>query len=179
MGGGFVGPGGTGLHTRKYSLEAVPRMKNRLSFNDVWSSADGIEWHRHVEHAPWSPRHYCDVAVWDDKLWMVGGSYGVAQSPEEVYTEGNRNDCWYSADGTTWTELPNSPWLERHCTSLFVHRDSLWLAAGNAMLWPEDQIQKLRDAKEWDDFCPMGEWAPGDVWRLTKRAIGAPGPARL
>ena len=45
---------------------------------------------------------------------------------------------------------------------------ALWLAAGNAMLWPEEQLEKLRAAKHWDDFCPLGVWAPGDVWRLSK-----------
>ena len=38
------------------------------------------------------------------------------------------------------------------------------------MLWPEEQLEKLRSAANWDDFCPLGEWAPGDVWRLSKEA---------
>jgi hypothetical protein len=69
--GGYVGPEGVVLSSLKYDLAEQPRLKDRLYYNDVWSSADGSNWVRHIEHAPWCPRSYHDVAVFDNKLWVL------------------------------------------------------------------------------------------------------------
>lgn len=102
----------------------TPTTPARQFFNDVWSSEDGIHWTRHTERAPWHPRQYHDVAAWDNKLWVMEGYHSQG---------GNRNDVWYSADGAHWTELPNTPWKPRHAASLVVHKDALWMIAGNNM----------------------------------------------
>ncbi|MBM4003288.1 MAG: hypothetical protein FJ295_08375 [Planctomycetes bacterium] len=96
----------------------------RLFYNDVWSSADGRVWKQHTEHAPWHPRQYHDVAVFDDRLWVLEGYHKDG---------GNRKDVWYSADGEHWTELAGTPWATRHASSIFVHDGSLWVVAGNNM----------------------------------------------
>ena len=108
----------------------TPDRPDRIYYNDVWSSADGIDWHCHVETAPWAPRDYHEVAVFDDKLWLLEGFDG----------KGNRNDVWYSSDGESWTELPDVPWAPRHAASVCVHRNALWVIAGNNM---ESDVWKL------------------------------------
>ena len=100
----------------------TPQVPNRTFYNDIWSSADGINWERHLEHAPWTARQYHDVAVFDDKMWVLEG-----------WNRENRNDVWYSPDGTKWHELPNTPWLPRHAASVFVYENALWMIAGNNM----------------------------------------------
>ena len=102
----------------------TPTTTHRNFYNDVWSSADGVHWTEHTPHAPWHPRQYHDVAVWDNKLWVMEG-YHVQG--------GNRNDVWYSADGQDWIELSGTPWKPRHAASLVVHQDALWMIAGNNM----------------------------------------------
>ena len=102
----------------------TPRIPERKFFNDVWSSADGATWTRHVEHAPWEPRQYHDVAVFDGRLWVMEG-YNVKG--------GNRKDVWHSADGVHWTEVPNTPWKPRHAASVFIYDNGLWMVAGNNM----------------------------------------------
>lgn len=94
----------------------------RRFYNDVWSSDDGIHWERHIEHAPWSPRQYHEVAVFDGKIWVLEG-----------WNQSNRNDVWYSEDGIHWHELPDTPWPPRHAASVFVHDHALWMVAGNNM----------------------------------------------
>jgi hypothetical protein len=103
-----------------YDTPTTPR---RRFLNDVWSSADGVHWQRHLEHAPWEPRQYHDVAVWDDRMWVMEG-----------WNQSNRCDVWHSPDGVNWTELPNTPWAPRHAASVFVYDDALWMVAGNNML---------------------------------------------
>lgn len=100
----------------------TPRF-SRNYYSDVWSSADGVRWQRHVELAPWAPRQYHDVAVFDDRLWVMEGYDG----------HGNRNDVWYSKDGVNWYELSDTPWAPRHAASVFVYDGALWMVAGNNM----------------------------------------------
>ncbi len=102
----------------------TPKFRKRKFFNDVWSSADGTKWERHTEAAPWKPRQYHDVAVFDSRLWVLEGYNRDG---------GNRKDVWHSADGVNWTELPGTPWSPRHAASVFVHDDALWMVAGNNM----------------------------------------------
>lgn len=100
----------------------TPQQPQRKFFNDVWSSADGVNWQCHTAAAPWHPRQYHEVAVFDGNLWVLEG-----------WNKGNRNDVWYSADGVTWHELPGTPWPPRHAASVFVHDGALWMVAGNNM----------------------------------------------
>ncbi len=113
----------------------TPATPSRNFFNDVWSSADGVTWKRHTEAAPWHPRQYHDVAVWDGRLWVMEGYHKDG---------GNRKDVWHSADGVTWTEVPDTPWKPRHAASAFVHGGHLWMVAGNNM---ESDVWKLERVK--------------------------------
>ncbi len=132
---GMIG-GSAVLHGRIWILGGgtydTPTTPTRKFFNDVWSSADGVTWECHTEAAPWHPRQYHDVAVWDDRLWVTEGYHAQG---------GNRKDVWYSADGRQWHELPDTPWKPRHAASLFVHQDALWMVAGNNM---ESDVWRLR-----------------------------------
>jgi hypothetical protein len=51
----------------------TPATPTRRFFNDVRSSPEGVRWTRHLEHAAWPPRQYHDVAVYDDRLWVMEG----------------------------------------------------------------------------------------------------------
>jgi hypothetical protein len=108
----------------------TPQTPTRKIHNDVWSSADDEHWQRHTAAAPWEPRQYHEVAVFDNRLWVLEGYY-----------KDNRNDVWYSADGVTWHEVPRTPWKPRHAASVFVYDDALWMVAGNNM---ESDVWKLR-----------------------------------
>ncbi len=101
----------------------TPDQPTRNYYNDVWTTSDGLSWTQQVWHAPWAPRQYHDVASYDDRVWVLEGYDGT----------GNRSDVWYSADGESWYEVPDTPWPARHASSLFVHDGSLWVVAGNNM----------------------------------------------
>lgn len=109
----------------------TPQTPFRRFYNDVWSSADGVNWKRHTESAPWAPRQYHDVAAWDGRLWVLEGYHQES---------GNRKDVWYSSDGVEWHEIPDTPWKPRHAASVYVHDDALWMVAGNNM---EPDVWKL------------------------------------
>ena len=56
----------------------------------------------------------------------------------------NKKDVWYSDDGVTWHEVPNTPWEPRHAASVFVYDDALWMVAGNNM--QSDVWKLVRDS---------------------------------
>jgi len=107
----------------------TPQHPQRKFFNEVWCTADGATWERRLGSAPWHPRQYHDVGVFDGRMWVFEG-----------WNRSNRNDAWYSADGVNWYELPGTPWKPRHAASVFVHDNALWMVAGNNM---ESDVWKL------------------------------------
>jgi len=111
----------------------TPKQPARKYFNDVWSSADGAHWEQHLANAPWAARQYHEVAVFDNRMWVLEG-----------YGKGNRNDVWHSADGVTWQEVPKTPWAVRHAASVFVHDNALWMVAGNNMQSDVWKLQRKR-----------------------------------
>jgi len=114
----------------------TPKKPERIFYHDVWCSQDGKNWELVCDSAPWHPRQYHDVAVFDNKLWVMEGYHKNG---------GNRNDVWYSEDGKNWTEVSDTPWQPRHAASVFVYDNGLWMVAGNNMtpdVWKLEKIIK-------------------------------------
>eukprot|EP01052_Picozoa_sp_SAG31_P029798 SAG31_NODE_2996_length_4803_cov_8.948342_7_plen_284_part_00 len=181
LGGGHVGPHGVSLSSLKYWLPDQPRMRDRLYYNDVWCSADGVEWTRRLERAPWDARSYHDVATFDGRLWVLAGCNTEADSLAQVGVDGNMNDVWHSADGVSWEQLgtgpsfdSSTPWAIRHAMGVFVQGNALYIAAGNACVYPREQIDNLRNsyARGEYNYQPQSFWLPPDVWRLKRKGIG-------
>ena len=111
IGGGFIGGYDPSTDTVGYIQDTLvyPEPKpTRPSYNDVWSSANGVDWVCHCRHAAFRRRHYHEIMSWDNKLWVLEGYNGHPHLyPEEVAagaselpvvgSEGNRNDVWYSS----------------------------------------------------------------------------------
>jgi hypothetical protein len=140
------------------TYDTVSEPGRRFS-NDVWSSGDGITWNLEAATTPWDPRSYHDVAVYDERLWVLSGcNFGGSTLEEKMYRtvdqctsernanpadstlkanprsgrpDSNRNDVWWSSDGKEWHEVEGAPWLPRHANSVFVFDDSLWMVSGN------------------------------------------------
>jgi len=81
-------------------------------------------WKEVTADAGFAPRDGAGALVFDGKMWVMEGYHEDG---------GNRNDVWYSPDGRTWTEVPDTPWAPRHAASVYVYDDSLWMVAGNNM----------------------------------------------
>jgi Cadherin-like beta sandwich domain/Putative Ig domain len=110
-----VGGGGAGYHPFR-------------AYNDVWSSADGRNWTKATDRAPFPVRIWNSSAVYKNRLWFLGG---FRAEP----TWNNFNDVWYSADGADWNPLVTEDvWSPRHEFSLYLFDDKLWMVGGNA--WP-------------------------------------------
>jgi hypothetical protein len=121
--------------------------------NDVWSSADGVHWTQNLASAPWAARKYHSVAVFDGRMWVMGGS-----------NLGDRKDVWYSNDGVNWTELAGTPWLERHAASLFVYNNALWITAGDRMTTDVWKLTRTNPAANQWKANVSGDWNTTANW---------------
>lgn len=52
--------------------------KEKKFVNDIWFSADGINWQQNPTNAEWKARKGQAVVIFKNRLWLFGGSDGVA-----------------------------------------------------------------------------------------------------
>ena len=116
-----------------------------VRLDHIYRSANGTEWTQVTTSAPWGPRTYFNLAVFDDKMWLMAG-----------YTSlGAQNDVWYSEDGSLWVQpLQTAPWEERASAFLFVHDSKMWLLGGDGKedLWYSD------DGLLWNEIPVLEGW---------------------
>lgn len=130
------------LNDRLYVFGGGNYVPEYQAFNDVWSSADGVEWRQETASAPWHQRLWFSAVTYRDHMWVLGG---WSNHPSI-----NHNDVWYSKDGRTWNELKTKTiWKERHEHSVFVFQDRLWLAGGHAQPL-SNQVWSLKLPSDWD-----------------------------
>lgn len=113
------------LNDRLYVFGGGNYVPEYVAFNDVWSTADGVNWRQETEAAPWHSRLWFSSVVYRDHIWVLGG---WSNNPSQ-----NWGDVWYSRDGTDWKQLETPHcWKERHEHSAFVFQDRIWVAGGHA-----------------------------------------------
>lgn len=102
------------------------RSKDSSASNRVWSSADGKNWDRVCDPAPWKTRLGAAGAVFKGKMWILGGN--------EQYHKGAKfllNDVWCTEDGKNWTKITeHAPWPARAYHAAVVFDDKLWIIGG-------------------------------------------------
>lgn len=106
----------------------------------------------------------CGFAVHRNKMWIVGG-YGYYPCDLPFYLCNDKkwqNDCWYSADGASWTLASDSIAIgprEQH--ALFSLGDKLWViggkdAAGNSM----NSVWFSADGRRWAELAFPSSYPP-------------------
>lgn len=110
-----------------------------LTYNDVWSTTDGVTWTKHAQ-PPWNGKIFHNVLVWDDKLWVIAG---YSHGGKNGWPAGNTSETWYSEDGETWTPMA----LDRltvpasHAQGVAARSDGIYYAGGNYSIFATDSAQ--------------------------------------
>lgn len=66
---------------------------------DVWSSADGKTWRKHLHSAAFGSREFHQLVTFNNALYLIGGRTQVNGSARD------KRDVWKSEDGVNWTLL--------------------------------------------------------------------------
>jgi hypothetical protein len=124
--------------------------------NDVWSSADGVQWEQATSQAPWPPRAYHQAVALGSRIWILGGGN---------YLPGYSafNDVWSSADGVTWRrDAEHAAWSPRIWFSADVYRDRMWVLGGwsNQPSKNWNDVWHSRDGKAWRRLETKTIWSP-------------------
>jgi Sigma-70 region 2/Kelch motif len=119
--------------------------------NDVWTSADGLNWAQVTGAAPWSPVDEPKVVVLNDALYLVGAD--------------GRADVWRSTDGKNWTQTTvEAPWTARHGCAAIVFDGKMWVYGGyigkstNAV----NDVWYSSDGATWVEQAEHAPWGPRD-----------------
>jgi hypothetical protein len=123
--------------------------------NEVWSSADAVNWTLESKHAPWPARRNALLAEFQGKLWLVSGA--ESSGKKNVTPLRSYRDVWQSSDGLVWTKLPVT--LPDSDEKLVVFNNQMWLL-GKAGVW------RSSDGLTWQQA------ASGDPF-VNRRAYGA------
>ena len=134
---------------------------------DVWSSANGRDWHCVLEEAPWAPRVLHGAVAWMGRLWVWGGQTmpGFAGGKDRFY-----DDVWVSADGSDWTRLESTTprWAPRGMVGgSVVHRGRFWVLGGGTYETPEtpdrtfhNDVWSTSDGVHWACHSRNAPWSP-------------------
>lgn len=139
-------------------------------YNDVWNSADGVNWKRAAEKTSWTPRN-AGVFVFKDKLWLFGG--GVIDG-EKSDNPNSGKEVWTSADGVNWEEVKLNSARMPGGTPV-VYDNKLWFIGGNrndgafdsALFVSDDGINWQSQSAPWTPRGAVSVWVFDDKLFMT------------
>ena len=150
-----------------FDPECFPtRVSTSEFFNDVWRSADGVNWTELTNDAPWHGRAGLSSIVFKDQIFVLGGSFNddssiIGGQPERVLF----NDVWSSPDGINWVEVTaEAPWAKRAGAALVVKNGYLWLLGGEFGFFDFpppyfNDVWRSKDGIDWEIVTPAAGWS--------------------
>ncbi|MFH1476287.1 MAG: hypothetical protein ABIH24_02180 [Verrucomicrobiota bacterium] len=132
-------------------------------YNDVWRSADGINWEKiEIQGDIWEARGMIGgTAVLNGRMWIMGGgTYDTPSTPKRKYF----NDVWSTADGVRWIcHTKNAPWPPRSYHEVAAFDGKLWVMEG---AYPKDGERARNQNDVWYSFDGVN-WSelPGTPWK--------------
>ena len=129
------------------------------ALSDIWKSADGINWIKVLDSIPGfdPPRTMHMVASLNGNILNFGG-----QPFTGVFY--NLNQVWQSADGESWTQLPDAPWNPRGMVGNSCVDDEgfLWLMGGGRLNDRRyfNDVWKTNNGIDWQLINPAAPWGP-------------------
>ena len=105
-----------------------------------------------VENANYSKRKAAGIAVFKDKIWVLGGKN---EANEDL------NDIWSSADGINWTNEGVFPFEPIHSFKLVAFKNKLWIYGGVQDSRIRSFIYSSEDGVNWvkeDEIFPTYQY---------------------
>ena len=138
----------------------------RIYFNDVWKSRDGIHWQQMTDNAPWEPRAGAAVTVKDGYIYLLGGEDGFVCEPLPFCEPPYFNDVWRSRDGATWELVtPAADWVARPGHQCVVVHDHIVCFGGFGLITNPMDVWASRNGKKWKQISdsPWNAVSPDQI----------------
>lgn len=136
------------------------RLPGHSAGNEVWSSTDGKQWQQATKGAAWSPRLAAGLVVFQDKMWILGGTenyyFGDAKSL--------KNDVWYSSDGKEWKlATADAAWSPRAYHQAVVLNNRMYVFGGGNYVpkyHAKNDVWSSADGVHWEQVTENAPWHP-------------------
>lgn len=117
-------PGFQGFNGKLWLFGGAPyHQAENAAYRDVWASADGLHWTKEADTAAFPSRSWFGTAIFDNKMWMLGGW--------DYFAQDDVADVWFTEDGIHWEQFVSTAhWTARHAPYVWTARDALWIGAG-------------------------------------------------
>jgi hypothetical protein len=136
------------------------RLPGHSASAEVWSSADGNDWKLETPRAGWSSRLAAGAVVFQDKMWILGGT-------EDYYFGDERslkNDVWSSNDGQEWTQVTaNAGWSPRAYDQAVVLAGKIYVLGGGNYVPKYHALNDVwcsEDGLHWTQVTAAAPWHP-------------------
>ena len=97
--------------------------------------------------AAFSPRAWQGTAVFDDRVWIIGGTSFPPFTPEK---NASFSDVWSSADGKTWSlETGHAGFSPRFGHGVVVFDRRIWVIGGYTEAGYDNGVWSSSDGKNW------------------------------
>lgn len=142
------------------------RLPGHSASNEVWSSTDGDEWRQDTAAAGWTPRIASASVVFQDKMWILGGTENYYFGDEKSL----KNDVWSSADGKTWKQVTaDAGWSPRAYHQAAVLGNKIYLFGGGNYVpkyHAKNDVWSSEDGVHWQQETEAAPWHPR-LWFST------------
>ncbi len=139
------------------------RLPHASASNSVWSSTDGAEWKLETEAAGWSPRMCAGLVVFNNRMWVLGGTQKYYYGDENDL----KNDVWSSADGVRWEQVTaEAPWSPRAYIAPVAVNGKLYVFGGGnyqPKYQAKNDVWSSADGKTWTLEAEQAPWSPR-IW---------------
>jgi peptidoglycan hydrolase-like protein with peptidoglycan-binding domain len=117
---------------------------------NTWSTANGQDWTEEATSVSWGNRSGARAVVFNNKVWVMGGSTGVSA-----------NDVYYSSNGTSWTQATaHAGWAGRLNFGLTVFNNKMWVYGGEASGGITfNDVWSSTDGISWTEATADAGWA--------------------
>lgn len=159
-----VGPMTVGFNGFLYVMGGTNALG--IALNDVWRSADGVNWSQVTATAPWAARGKGEAVVFNNLLFVMGGAASA--------TGTHFSDVWSTPDGINWTQKSANAWPGRRRFGLTVFNGMMWVAGGagkTSTTSPDGFYPNTKYNDIWNS-------PDGVSWTLVSGLNGAPWIAR-
>lgn len=124
-----------------------------------------LEFREMTRDVPWSARYMHAAAVFQNKIWLLGGDAGNREfRSHDRYKM--MNDVWSSPNGIEWSEITSSAkWSARRGHAVVVFQNRLWVLGGEQYTGMREHSQFgdvwfSEDGIKWNCAVEDAPWGP-------------------